>query len=276
MVGITRIGLCWGTVRDMPVVELIEIAARHGYGSVMPIPLQLVGDGVPPARALRRRLDDAGVGIVTLDGVLSMLPRMPQWVLDLGLPEDEYFRLADELGITCFNVPHYRGDPATPLAELVDAVGPIVLRARRHGIQVALEFLPGTGIPDLATALRIADAVGTANVGVMIDSWHLARGRNTPADVRALAPGFIKGYQISDRAADADRMPDDEMYERLVPGEGVLPLAEITRAVLANAPGLVIDAEVFAREVREGCDAAASDGFAGRVAAGIRTVLDRL
>ena len=268
------IGLCWGTVRDMDAIAMARLAGRHGYGAVALIPAQLAGLDLAE---VRRVIDGEGISGVMLDGVLGMLPRLPDWVRALGVPEDRYFAIAEALGVTTFNVPHYRGDPATPRQELVDALGPVAERAQRAGIKLALEFLPGTGMPDPAAALRLAQAIGTANVGVMVDAWHLARAGGTLADIAALPAGSITGFQINDRAAGPPPgdIWDDEMYERLIPGEGALPLLETLRVVLARAPDVAIDAEIFSQPVREG-DAAASDAFAGRALAAIRRLISQL
>lgn len=269
------VGLCWGTVRDMDAIAMTRLAGRHGYDAVVVIPAQLAGLDLAE---LRRVIEGEGITRVMLDGVLGPLPRLPDWVLALGVPDDRYFAIAEALGVTTFNVPHYRGDPATPLAELVDALGPVSERAKRAGIAVALEFLPGTGIPDPATALRLSQAIGTGNVGVMVDTWHLARAGGTLADIEALPAGSIAGFQINDRLAGPQppgEIWDDETYERLIPGEGALPLLDSLRAVLAKAPDVTVDAEIFSQPVREG-DAAASDAFAGRAITAVRSLLARL
>jgi len=46
-------------------------------------------------------------------------------------------------------------------------------------------------------------------------------------------------------------LPDSEQWGRLLPGEGALPLAEIIRAVHANAPDLTVNAEIFSEELRQ-------------------------
>lgn len=261
------IGLCWGTVRDMDAIAMTRLAGKHGYDAVVVIPAQLGGLDLAE---VRRVIDGEGITRVMLDGVLGMLPRMPDWVRALCVPDDRYFAIAEALGVTTFNVPHYRGDPTTPQQELVDALGPVSERAKRGGIKVALEFLPGTGIPGPAAALRLAQAIGTGNVGVMVDTWHLARAGGTVADIEALPVGSIAGFQINDRAAGPQ--PDDETFERLIPGEGALPLLDSLRAVLARAPDVAVDAEIFSQPIRVG-DAAASEDFAGRAIVAITRLL---
>jgi len=181
---------------------------------------------------------------------MAPLPRCA-FVAEHGWTADQHFAVAEQFGVDCFNVPHYRGDPATTVVEFADALGPFCERAAAAGITVALEFLPGTGIPDLERALRIVEAVAAPNLGITLDTWHWARTRGTLADIRALAPGVIKDFQISDRAGNQDALPDSEQWGRLLPGEGVLPLAQIIRAVRANAPDLTLNAEIFSEELQQ-------------------------
>jgi sugar phosphate isomerase/epimerase len=214
-------------------------------------------------------LDENGITHTGIDGVLSMLPGLPEDVLKLGVPEDRYFRMAESVRARYLNVPHYAGDPKTSVTAFAERLGPLAERADAHGMDVGLEFLPGTGIPDIATALRITDAVDRANIGVTVDTWHLARSGGTVADLRGLPSGVIKGFHLSDRAADEHTRPDSEAWGRLLPGAGALPLRETVAAVLANNPGLAIDVEIFSHELR----ALPDDEAARRVAAATRAVL---
>ena len=242
------IGLCYGSLRDVSAVELVRIGGANGFSALMlpPFP-QAQPAEIAGFRALLR---DNGIRRVVLDGVMAPLPRCA-FVAEHGWTADQHFAVAEQFGVDCFNVPHYRGDPATTVVEFADALGPFCERAAAAGITVALEFLPGTGIPDLERALRIVEAVAAPNLGITLDTWHWARTRGTLADIRALAPGVIKDFQISDRAGNQDALPDSEQWGRLLPGEGALPLAEIIRAVHANAPDLTVNAEIFSEELQQ-------------------------
>jgi len=261
-----RLGLCWGMFMEMSATDFIGLGGRHGYQSLQFGPAQFHGPSAPKRGDARRMLMDHGITFVSFDGVMAGLPRLPAEAQQYALPEGDYLRMAEETGATVFNVPHYRGDPNTPINEFVDLLGPFCERAGRHGISLGLEFLPGTGIPDLAAANRISDAIGLPNIGVTVDTWHLARSRGTIADVGALPKGRIKAFQISDRSADQDKQPDEEMWGRLIPGEGVLPLKDTIAAVLANNADLAIDAEIFSKELRQRPD----DETASRIIQALR------
>jgi sugar phosphate isomerase/epimerase len=261
-----KLGLCWGMFIEMSAADFIRLAGRHGYQSLQFGPAQFHGDRAPKPGEARRMLADNGITATSFDGVMAGLPRLPAEARQYAFAEDQYFRMAEEAGVTCFNVPHYRGDPKTPVSEFVDSFGPFCERAGKRGISIGLEFLPGTGIHDLHAANRISEAIGLPNVGVTVDTWHLARSRGTTDDVRRLPPGRIKAFQVSDRAADEDKKPDEEMWGRLIPGEGVLPLKQTIDLVMANNPEIPIDGEIFSKELVQRPD----DETASRVMQALR------
>lgn len=236
------IGLCHGTLHAVDAVTLVELAGANGMSAIMLPPFPRASE--VEIAGFRERLRVNGVRRVVLDGVMAALPRCA-FAAEQGFTVDRHFEVAERFAVDCFNVPHYRGDPATSLAELADALGPFCERAAKSKITVALEFLPGTGIPDLERALRIVEQVAAPNLGIALDTWHFARTHASLADLHALPRGVLKDFQISDRAADQDAKPDSEQWGRLLPGEGALPLVEIVRAVRANAPELTLDAEIF-------------------------------
>lgn len=241
------IGLCHGSLREVGAAELVRLAGANGFSSVMLPPVPRASEAeIDGFRAL---LAENGVRRVVLDGAMAALPRCP-FAAEMGWTVDGHFEVAERFAVDCFNVPHYGGDPATTIAELADALGPFCERAARGGQTVALEFLPGTGIPDLERTVRIVEAVGAENLGIALDTWHWARSRATLDDLRALPPGILRDFQISDRSARQDALPDSVQWGRLLPGEGVLPLAEIVRIVRANSPRLTLNAEIFSEALQ--------------------------
>ena len=262
-------GLCYGSLAPVDADTLIAIAGAAGFSSVMLPPFP---ESACKTRAeFRALLDRHGIRRVVLDGAMGMLPRC-DFARDNGFTVERHLDTSERFCIDCFNVPHYEGDPHTPVSEFADALGPFCEQAARLGADVALEFLPGTGIPDIERALRIVEQVGAANIGITLDTWHWARCRATLADVRALPVGSIKDFQLSDRAADENSRPDSIQWGRLVPGEGAAPLAELIRAVQANAPGLPANAEVFSQELQSLPPREA----AARIAAGLGRIIAAL
>ena len=189
-----------------------------------------------------------------VDCISKGLPGMPDDPISFrGKPmerpdEASCFAMAADLEVPIVNIAHH-GARAVPESELVDAIGGISRRAGERGLIIAMEFVPASGIPDIAAARRIAEATGEANCTILLDTWHLARSGGSVADVAALAPGMIGAMQLCDRTEPPPGTPYVPMTGRDLPGEGELPLAEIVAAARANNPALTVEVEVFSEEL---------------------------
>ena len=115
------------------------------------------------------------------------------------------------------------------------------------GVGVLLEFLPWANVPHLATAAAIVRDCAAPSTGVMVDVWHVHRGSGSTAfDQVDLA--VVRGIQLNDAAAEPAADPMDESISgRLMPGDGVIPFAELLPPLLAAAPEATIGVEVFNR-----------------------------
>lgn len=233
---------------------------------------------------IRACMAAAGVRIGCLDALMKGLPGIP--ATEAVAPEqrqnfsygaDACLRVAEALDIRLLNITHYLGQPVA-LAALVDAIGAVAERAGTLGIATCIEFIPGCGIPDLATAVRISSAAGSA-VGILVDTWHFARTGGTAAELRELAPGSVLCIQLNDRIAPEGgpvEGPDGPVYptmaNRRLPGDGELPLVEWVSALLANNPGVPVGIEVFSDEMRS----LPAQTAAHRAAVALRRILDEI
>jgi sugar phosphate isomerase/epimerase len=267
------IGLCFGTLHQANLIEMIEAAARHGFPTLQ-VPPDLYfacrDQGMSDA-TLRKRLADADVRVQLIDAITAGIPgmkvepvefrgrKMPRWDAVACLEAN------DALEAPVLNLSHYLGR-SVPLPEMAEAVGAVSRLAARHGVTLVLEFVPDSGIPTIDTAHEIAAACGEPNCKILLDTWHLARGGHGAAEIRALPPGAIGAFQISDRIAPPPGAAYVPMTGRLLPGEGELPLGEIVSAALANSPDITIEVEVFSEELA----ALSPDAAAERTAAAVQ------
>jgi len=102
------------------------------------------------------------------------------------------------------------------------------------GARIALEFMPMSSLKTIADAQRVIGDSGARNVGLLIDSLHLARSGAGSADVRALDSRCIYLTQLCD--APAVRMPettlfDEAMSGRMYLGDGGLDLKGLVDAL---------------------------------------------
>ncbi|HVX23446.1 MAG TPA: sugar phosphate isomerase/epimerase [Acidimicrobiales bacterium] len=250
--------LCWGTARGAALPELLDVAGAAGYRSVAVRPSMYYdarsdgfGDG-----ELRARMDDAGVVVGVVDPLTAGLPGVPAAAsvppamrAFVSYGEDDCCAVAEALGAPVVNVAHFLGTPQ-PAGLLADAIGALAERAAARGLRVALEFIPGTGIPDLPSALALCREVGTGTVGIMFDTWHFYRSGGTVDELGQLPPGVVFGCQVSDASPAALEPGYVPMTDRLLPGRGTLPLPAVLAALVGNNPDLRIGVEVFRNDLR--------------------------
>jgi sugar phosphate isomerase/epimerase len=259
-----EIGLCCGTFMQLELWELIELAGRHRFPTITVRPASYVRavDAGWTDRRLRRLLADAGVRVTQIDALQKGLPGAPsaesfEPALRALLPSDAIdppeeaavFRAAEGLEAGWVNVALFRGSP-TPFDEMVEGIAAACRRAAPRGFGLALEFVPDTPLPAIGYCWKVAAATAEPNCRLTLDFWHLDRSGGTIDDVRRLPPNALGGLQLDDRTRPAPGSPYIPMSGRDLPGEGELPLHELTRAALANTPGLSAEVEVFSDELR--------------------------
>jgi len=96
-----------------------------------------------------------------------------------------------------------------------------------HGKTMALEL--NIGIPQFRTLEKVRELLARArhpNVGLLVDTYHIERGNGGVHTYQDLAPGEIAYFQYSD-VPNAPMAPPVNTFDRLPPGEGTVPFAEI-------------------------------------------------
>lgn len=232
------IDLCWSTLRHLRLLPLLRAAATGGFDGVTATPAMvrqaLAGGG---QAELHDHITAAGVIVAGLDPLVAPLPGTPQTSSDeianslLNTGTTEAFDLASASGAEVVNLVHFLGDPDTPRAALIEAVGAVCAQAQTYGLRLTLEFLPESAVPDLATALAIVRGVGAPNLGVQLDTFHFCRSGGL-AEHLAAAGGAITGIQVADRGPVVPGSRYVPMSDRLLPGAGELPLVAVTAATL--------------------------------------------
>lgn len=98
--------------------------------------------------------------------------------------------------------------------------------AKQHGVRLALEF--NSQAEQFNTLERVREVVrraGHPNCGLLVDTYHLQRSGGTPRALRDVACEEIVYVQYSDVPRGGLR--PGKIIDRLPPGQGVVPFAEI-------------------------------------------------
>lgn len=102
--------------------------------------------------------------------------------------------------------------------------------AASHGVALAVEFIKGAKlVGTLRTALELARKTERKNVGILLDTFHLCVGASKLEDIDELKAPELLLVHINDLLPMPKEIAEDR--DRTFPGDGVLPVREIMRAV---------------------------------------------
>ena len=243
------ISLAHLTVLDTTPPELVTVAAAAGFRAIGIRLTATPSVGVPPYDMLHEgpllretalRLADTGVSVLDTE-FLRFEPEHPT-----GVP-DGFLEVSARLGAR--NVLVMSAEPEE--SRTIERFGELCDRAAPYGLHVGLEFAIYTGVRTLAQAAHVVVQSRRPNAFVIVDALHFSRSGGLPAHIAQVDPALFRYAQICDAAADMPGPTDtpalirEARTGRLLPGEGVLPLAELVAALPEGAP-LAIEAPVRA------------------------------
>ncbi|MET0240476.1 MAG: TIM barrel protein [Sphingobium sp.] len=229
----SRIGLDFLSVLGMPPLDYVALAGQLGVGHIGMAPFPIVSvpelyegwtlrDNPGLVREIKTAVADHGLSIAVGEGFF-IKPGA-----DVNAVAADMDILAD-VGAKRLTVCSFEGDLPTAFDQLARFAELAAVR----GMGSQVEFVPNLGIGDLPTALAAVKHVGRDDFGVVIDAMHIYRSGATAADVAALSPQAIGHFQLCDvpYAIAAQGYGYEASFERLAPGDGELPLAELLAAI---------------------------------------------
>ncbi|MCG8585985.1 MAG: sugar phosphate isomerase/epimerase [Pirellulales bacterium] len=119
------------------------------------------------------------------------------------------------------------GKPSTTLLESTrTSLGAAGELAAKNDVRLALEFQSTSAIVNnLETAAALVAECGSSSVGLCVDTFHLWTGPSRLSDLSYLTPENLFHMQVSDLVGMPRELAADA--DRILPGEGDLPLASI-------------------------------------------------
>ncbi|QYB05853.1 sugar phosphate isomerase/epimerase [Rhodococcus sp. USK10] len=231
------LGLAALTVLDTAPLEQVDLAEKHGFDTIG-IRLLPAAPGTTayplhedPAAldALVRRLEDSPIEVFDLE------------IIRLGADFDEkdYVPLLEagaRLGARAVLV----GGDDRDRTRLTDSYARLAALCANYGIVASLEFMPWTAVPDATAAVEIVSQADGPARSVLVDALHVGRSSTTAADLAAIPRDWLHYAQMCDGSVPAPT-DDAELIrqareERLVPGAGGIPLADIWSTLPAGLP----------------------------------------
>jgi sugar phosphate isomerase/epimerase len=237
-----RLGVEQLTVLGLKPLEFVNLVADLGCNcistglSAMPgyTPFSLRDD-----EALRREMiatmRDRSISISLAEGCIV---RPGRDIRDLAGD----FDIFQELGAERINTVSMDPD----LGRSLDQFGVLAEMSAARGMQSSIELCPVLTINNLASAVAAVRHVGRKDFTLLLDFMHLGRSGASAAGIAALDPAMIGYVQLCDaplKPTNPNYM-DEATFDRMVPGEGELPLREYLSALPTD---VVVSLEVPSR-----------------------------
>jgi sugar phosphate isomerase/epimerase len=233
-----ELSLSYYSVPELDALQTVAVAADSGCRH---IGLRLLGGqpgggetallAEPALRAELRRamsahsisaLDANTVRLVDSTDVAAYLP---------------FFDAAAELGAR--HVLTTADDPEP--TRLIDNLSAICTMAAARELTIDLEFVPWLKLSSLDAAAGVIKQCAHPALGISVDALHYFRSKGSPAQIRQLPAQWFRYAQICDidsPAAPVSRQAyiEEATRERLPPGEGIIDLVSLLRALPPDIP----------------------------------------
>lgn len=230
-------------MNDEGPVALVEAAAAAGFGAVglplrsgalKPLKFEIVGAD-ETIGAIMRACRATGVSIFDTESL----------VLGHEPPGDELRRTfetaarLDASRLSCLGYEPARGPGQMRSGEITERFARLCAAAAEFDLLIAVEFMLFRSIRTLTEAAILVAESGAPNARIVLDALHFLRSGATVAEVAALPPGMVSHLQLCDAPAAApapEELVEEARGQRLLPGEGVIPLEDLIAALPPSTP----------------------------------------
>ncbi|MFH1609157.1 MAG: sugar phosphate isomerase/epimerase [Candidatus Bipolaricaulota bacterium] len=235
------IGLNGATVPGASLEEGVRAAHRAGFTAFEPrVPLLVSAEAAGRTPQVLESLS-RGLAWLPLNGVEGVFtsPRSK-----LGPRAREIFALAARFRVPqAILVPGAWAagpNPSDALAELRW----LGTEARHHGVEPLYELIgfPTFAFPSLDQAYDLARAAGFP---LVLDTFHLAISRTRPDEVARLPASAIGLVHLSDAITAGKGLEELRDEDRVLPGEGGLPLKDLLDGIRRTGYSGPVSVEVF-------------------------------
>jgi sugar phosphate isomerase/epimerase len=122
-----------------------------------------------------------------------------------------------------------------------DRIGELASSAADFGLEVAVEFMAYSGIKSLVEVNKVLDLCRDPRARILLDALHWARSNGTVQDIEQTDASRIPFVQLCDAPLSPPSPQEgglvyEARQQRLLPGEGSLPLGELLAALDADVP----------------------------------------
>jgi sugar phosphate isomerase/epimerase len=252
--GAFTIGLNTSTIRGqkLPIVEIIDIAAKVGYRGMEPWidELNRYRDEGGSLRDLGKRFADAGIAV---ESAIDFF----EWAVDDPSRRKKGMEAARRTmdllqtigGKRIAAPPSGATDaPAVALSKLAERYRALLELGVEFGVVPEVEVWgPSKTLGNLAEAAYVAVASGHPKACILPDVYHMHRGGSPFEGLKLLSPAAVPVLHFNDYPAAADRTTLTDA-DRVYPGDGVAPLKAILKTLADGGFRVMLSLEVFNRD----------------------------
>ncbi len=234
------LGNPWSPTADA-VVTAADAAAAAGFGHVgisRPAVSALAAAGADPAAVLSER----GLRVSCLEALFG-------WSTDGDAARAEAAAALDDAGAVGADLVMAveLGDRPVDVERAAANLALVAEVLGGAGVSPCVEFLPWSGIPDLATAWAVVGPVPSARL--LVDTWHWARqpGGPDPRLLASIPADRVAAVQLCDTQPGGGRgdLMAEAMTRRLDPGEGDADIGGVLATLRAMGAAPRWSVEVF-------------------------------
>ena len=237
--------------QKLGIVKEIEVAAQAGYDGIEPwmvtIEEYVSGGGKLPD--LRKRISDSGLRV---ESAIAFA----EWIVDddarraKGMEQAKRdMDVVAQIGGKRIAAPP-KGATELPKLEMTAAAEryrALLEAGEQMEVVPQLELWGfSRNLNRLGECVCVAMETGHRNACVLADVYHLYKGGSEFHGIQLLGANTIQVLHMNDYPKDPPREKVDDSY-RVYPGDGVAPLADLLRILLATGGQKVLSLELFNR-----------------------------
>ncbi len=238
------------TTGDRTLEEDLAIAAEAGYVAVelrMPkVDAFLEKNTFADLRAL---LEKHSLRVFTINSIENATLRDEAGTTAIHAEVEKFAAYAAELSCPWLIICPGICPDDTPWDDIVTRSGrdlaAIADIAWRHRVGVAFEFLgfPGISVKTPSAAWAVVKEANRGNLGLTVDVANFSSGRGSLSEIAALPANAVAVFHMN----DLRDMPPEEAgaYDRVMPGDGVAPVREVTRELQRIGYAGLCSVEIF-------------------------------
>ena len=201
---------------------------------------------------LKNLLEENNLQPYSINSIEHITFRSPADYAQIKAETEELSAIAGEIGCPyVVVVPGKLPENATKteiIDESVNVLNELADIAEKHNVSLAFEFLGQTdcSVQTLDLCNEIVEKVDRPNIGNVIDTFHFYAGNSTFEAIDRMKPEKLFIFHIN----DAEDLPKEQLTDaqRLYPGTGILPIAEIKEHFDKIGYDRMVSIEIFRPE----------------------------